>query len=62
MGSRLHIFGKVRLPKTPDGYIHVRMYVGEEGGERMQKLHSIYFGKDGRVVLRKSDGLEWFNE
>ncbi|KAF8477195.1 hypothetical protein BDZ91DRAFT_778335 [Kalaharituber pfeilii] len=58
----LHIFGKVRLPKVEDGYIHVRMYVGEEDGEKVQKLHSIYLDKDGRAILKKSDKLEWFNE
>jgi len=52
----------VRLPKVEDGYIHIRMYVGEEGGEKVQRLHSLYLNKDGKVILRKSDELEWFNE
>lgn len=58
----LHVFGKVRLPKIQEGYIHIRMYVGEEDGEKIYRLHSIYLDKDGRVILKKSDELEWFNE
>ncbi|KAI5810102.1 hypothetical protein DFH27DRAFT_538103 [Peziza echinospora] len=58
----IHILGKVRLPKVEDSYIHVRLYVGEEDGQKVYKLHSIYLDKDGRVVLPKAEELAWFNE
>lgn len=66
----LHIFGKIRLPRTNGGYIHVRVFVGGGGaGEKTFKLHGIYSGEiEGpterryRAILSKRDELEWFNE
>lgn len=58
----IHIFGKVRLPHVDNAYIHVRMYVGEDGGDKTYKLHSIFINKDGKLVLTAEDDLDWFNE
>ncbi|KAI9864929.1 MAG: hypothetical protein M1813_002700 [Trichoglossum hirsutum] len=65
----LHLFGKVRLPKSDGCYFHVRMFVSGESENRVIKLHSIYNGEkvlpDGtktfRAILSKDDPLEWFD-
>ncbi|KAI5839948.1 hypothetical protein DFP73DRAFT_483082 [Morchella snyderi] len=66
----IHIFGKVQLPKTQGGYIHIRMFVGGGEGEKTYKLHCIYTeekeAEDGRksfrAIMGEGDELEWFNE
>ncbi|KAH0544999.1 hypothetical protein FGG08_000925 [Glutinoglossum americanum] len=65
----LHLFGKLRLPKSDGGYIHVRMFVGGESENKVVKLHSIYNeekelpdgSKTFRAILSKDDPLEWFD-
>jgi len=70
----LHLLGKVRLPKSNGGYIHVRLFVGgeeaaKEGEDRVVKLHCIYNeekelpdgSKSFRAILSKDDPLEWFD-
>jgi hypothetical protein len=61
----LHLFGKLRLPKSDGGYVHVRMFVGGE----VVKLHSIYNeektlpdgSKSFHAILSKDDPIEWFD-
>lgn len=71
----LHLFGKVRLPASGGGYIHVRVFVAAEEGtdgktedERVAKLHSIHTEdvekengeRTYRAIFTKEDPLEWF--
>jgi len=65
----MHIFGKIQLPKSNDGYIHVRVFVG--GGEADKcKVHCIHIeakenedgGKEFRAIMKEEDELKWFNE
>lgn len=65
----MHIFGKIQLPKSDDGYIHVRVFVG--GGEADKcSVHCIHIeakenvegGKEFRAIMKKEDELKWFNE
>jgi hypothetical protein len=64
----LHLFGKIRLGKVDDAFIHVRLFVTAEGA----KVHSIRTDEtedetDGgkkkfNAIFREKDSLEWFNE
>jgi hypothetical protein len=62
----LHLFGKIRLAKVEDAFIHVRLFVTEEGA----KVHSIQTEKKEEeggkssftAIFREKDPLEWFNE
>jgi hypothetical protein len=71
----LHLFGKVKLPASDGGYIHVRVFVAAEEGtdgktedERVATLHSIHTedveGNSGertyRAIFTQNDPLEWF--
>ncbi|KAH7135722.1 hypothetical protein B0J11DRAFT_167753 [Dendryphion nanum] len=72
----LHIFGKVRIPKADNAYIHIRVFGsakentdGSSLDEREYKLHSIHTEEvvkdDGdrvyRAIFGKNDELEWFD-
>ncbi|ORY12840.1 hypothetical protein BCR34DRAFT_481975 [Clohesyomyces aquaticus] len=72
----LHLFGKVKIPKADNAYIHVRIFIAAEDGtdgssveERVAKLHSIHteeiVNEDGdhvyRAIFGKNDELEWFD-
>lgn len=62
----IHLFGKIRIPKLPDSYLHVRLFIGS--GEPA-KLHCIHTeekddgngGKAYRGVFKNEDELEWFD-
>lgn len=64
----IHIFGKIRIPDLPDGYIHFRAFDTGPGGEP-PKLHSIHTeekehasgDKTYRAIFTKDDTLEWFD-
>ena len=70
----LHLFGKVKIPSSNGGYIHVRVFVGAEDGsdggpdDRVAKLHSIHteevVKEDGdrvyRAIFTEQDPVEWF--
>ncbi|KAI0965652.1 hypothetical protein F4678DRAFT_467333 [Xylaria arbuscula] len=72
----IHLLGKIRIPDIPDSdegapaYLHVRVFVAEENGEKIAKLHSIHTeardepdgnGKRYRAIFTKDDPLEWFD-
>ena len=70
----LHLFGKVSLPESDAGFIHVRAFVGGSGGsgeveDRTVKLHCIHIeeletadgSKTFRAIFGKNDPLEWFD-
>jgi hypothetical protein len=70
------IFGKVRIPKSDGGFIHVRWFGGGEDKngdgnvEKEYKFHSIYTEekewahgeKTYRAIMKDGDDLEFFNE
>ena len=60
----LHVFGKVLVPASKNGYIHFRAFVaGDES-----RLHSIHTeekenadgSKSYRAIFTENDPLEWF--
>jgi len=62
----LHLFGKVRLGKVEDAFIHVRLFVTGDSA----KVHSIHTQekdeeggkKSFNAIFREKDPLEWFSE
>lgn len=61
----LHLFGKVKIEKVEDAYIHVRLFV-TEGGKEI-KVHSVHTYQDLGMkkfngIFHEKDQLEWFNE
>jgi hypothetical protein len=72
----LHLFGKVKIPRIENGYIHIRVFIAASDGtdgsteeERVAKLHSIHTEEvvkhNGdhvyRAIFGKDDPLEWFD-
>jgi hypothetical protein len=72
----LHLFGKVKLPKVDNAYIHIRVFGSAKEGtdgssldEREYSLHSIHTEEtiqaDGdrvyRAIFGRDDALEWFD-
>ncbi|KAI1269195.1 hypothetical protein F5Y18DRAFT_373882 [Xylariaceae sp. FL1019] len=68
----IHIFGKIRIPAMPTSgpaYLHVRVFVSEDDGKTVQKLHCIHTEEkeesDGdkkyRAIFNAEDELEWFD-
>lgn len=61
----LHLFGKVKIEKVDDAYIHVRLFVGDGGKD--VKVHSVHTYEDLGLkkfngIFHEKDQLEWFNE
>lgn len=62
----LHVLGKIKLCKTEDAYIHVRVFVTEDEA----RLHGIQTrehvdlkgNKSFNAIFTRNDPLEWFNQ
>lgn len=59
----LHLFGKLKLQKVDDAYIHVRLFVTE----KEVKFHCIHKEEDlanGKfnAIFHGNESLEWFND
>lgn len=65
----LHLFGKVHLTETDDGYIQFRAFVPNPGNSEIVKLHTIHTeekeqadgNKTYRAIFSQKDPLEWFD-
>ena len=61
----LHLFGKIKVQKVDDAYIHVRLFVTDAG----VKVHAIETKETSQgdtksfiAIFHENDPLEWFSE
>ena len=62
----LHILGKIKLCKTDDAFIHVRIFVTEEGarvhGMQTREHVDLKGHKSFNAIFTGNDPLEWFSQ